>query len=257
MFSEIASFLGDANFPRSIQGKQQGEMILLFQDLFKTYSGLGLSEQSDRPMAIDSLQRRILAALDVKGGFGILDEQLKRGLLRRTLLWCRDRGLPSLDRIQFPPDRVTAVPPTWSWMACSGAIDYISPPFGEVIWDPKGDLHSPWSQGDLATLEYTDTNGVSRVTLNATAWEYSAGVGEGEIILDCPKKSLSSVTWCIVLGREHGRAEPLVKKHYVLVVAASGNKQPNGKTICERVGAGWLLGRCIRDSKPSFLVSVS
>lgn len=93
------------------------------------------------------------------------------------------------------------------------------------------------------------------MTLNATAWEYSAG--EGEIILDCPGKSVSTGTWCIVLGREHGRAQPTVKKHYVLIVAASGDKNVDGKTIYERVGAGWLLGRCINDSGLGLLVSVS
>lgn len=206
MSSEIASFLGDANFPRSIQEKYQGEKILMFQDLFRTYSRLGLSKPSDRPVAIDSLQRRILAALNVKGDFGILDEQLERGLLRRTLLWCRDRRSPSLDRIAFSPDSVTSVPPTWSWMVCSGPIDYINPPFGEMIWDPKGDLQSPWSQGALATSGYTDANGVSRMALDATAWKYSAEDGEGDIIIDYPGKSVSTDTWCIVLGREHGRA---------------------------------------------------
>lgn len=258
VFSEIASFLGDANFPHSIQGKHQGEKILLYQDLFKTYSRLGLSVPSDRPMAIDSLQRRILAALNVKGGFGILDEQLRRGLLRRTLLWCRDRGLPSLDRIPFPPDRVTAVPPTWSWMVCSGAIDYINPPFGEMLWDTKGGLHSPWSQGALATSGYTDTNGVSRMTLNATAWEYSAEDGEGEIILDYPgKSSVSTGTRCIVLGRENGMARSTVKKHYVLIVAAGGDKDMDGETVYERIGAGWLLGKCISDTEPGLLVTVA
>lgn len=224
---------------------------MLYQNLFSTYSRLGLSVPSDRPVAIDSLQRRILAALNVKGGFGIFDGQHELGQLRRTLLWCRDRGSSTkFDRIAFPPDRVASVPPTWSWMAHSGVICYINVPFGEIVWDTRGDLHSPWSENVQGTPEYTGTHGVSRPTLRATAWEYSTQDEEGVIIPDYPETFESTATWCIVLGKEYGRASPSVKKHYVLIVAARDRKPTDKGAVFERVGAGWLLGRCINDSDP-------
>lgn len=232
-------------------------------------------------MAIDSLQRRILAALSADGGFGVFDEGNQCGLLRRTLLWCRGRDGPELKRIEFDTNRVTAVPPSWSWMAWSGAIDYISPPFGEVKWDPNGDLHSPWSRGALATSAYTDTKSISTMVLNATAWKYSTEEGKGDIILDnacrgepadgkptdaepaagetAHGKPIPSKTLCIVLGKEHGRAKWSLKKHYVLIVKKRGQKAKDGREVCERIGAGWLRGECIGigGPEPGLLVSVS
>ena len=62
--------------------------------------------------------------MEVRGGFGILDEGEMRGLLRRSLLWCRgpDSLTPKLSRIKFSADSVPV--PSWSWMAYTGGKDY-------------------------------------------------------------------------------------------------------------------------------------
>jgi hypothetical protein len=62
----------------------------------------------------------------VKGGFGILYEDKTQGTLLRSLLWYRggDPNTSSLTRIEFPDDRVGV--PSWSWMAYTGEIDYLS-----------------------------------------------------------------------------------------------------------------------------------
>lgn len=244
-----ASFLGDANFPKSIQGVDQGGKILRYQDLFKKYSHLDLSEPADRPIAINSLQTRILTALGCKGDFGIFDEGFKggnsNGLLRRSLLWCRDEGTTNkMSPITFQSGRGTSVPPSWSWMAYTGHIEYISPPFGGMKWEQ---LKSPWS-GEVIGI-YTERQGDS-VVLLAKAREYDTGKGKAVLIFDSPGGSDQYPTRCVVLGRERGeRAAPKEKRHYVLIVKNKHGGDRHGEQLCERVGAGWMLGKCIAEEE--------
>jgi len=46
----------------------QGEKIIGLQNLFKTYSSLGFTKVSDRPVAVDGIQNRLLKAFDIQGG---------------------------------------------------------------------------------------------------------------------------------------------------------------------------------------------
>jgi len=63
----------------------KGAKILGYQDLYKMYSGLGLTLATDRPWAINGLQERIIAALGVQGGFGVFFEDNKDGRRRGNL----------------------------------------------------------------------------------------------------------------------------------------------------------------------------
>ncbi|KAK3987698.1 hypothetical protein QBC44DRAFT_360636 [Cladorrhinum sp. PSN332] len=147
MTSARAAFLGDPKFPDILMNAKQAERILRYQDLFKEYSRLSLTNSCDRPTAIDGLQSRIFRALGVKGGFGILDEGYKGpshlGHLRRSLLWCRAPSTAELTRINFKEayGGISRVP-SWSWMAYTGGIDYIVPAFNRTDWV---ELRSPWS----------------------------------------------------------------------------------------------------------------
>ncbi|KAK3350274.1 heterokaryon incompatibility protein-domain-containing protein, partial [Lasiosphaeria hispida] len=151
MRNDLAAFLGDPSFPRLIETAKQGERIIHYQNLYKRYARLGLTNDYDRPMAIDGLQHRILGALKSQGGFGVFDEGTKKkGLLRRSLLWHRANETPQLKRIVFPKDRTISVVPSWSWMAYTGAIEYEQLEFGGVEWE---ELQSPWSGGDEVLTE--------------------------------------------------------------------------------------------------------
>ncbi|KAK4033138.1 hypothetical protein C8A01DRAFT_50215 [Parachaetomium inaequale] len=217
----------------------QAERILRCQDLFKRYSRLALTNSFDRPLAIDGLQARILAALDSKGGFGVLDEGArKKGLLRRSLLWCRDAETARLERIVFPPDRAISVVPSWSWMAYTGGIDYISPEFDQVEW---AEMQSPWSGADEPVPSALRRGNIPLV---AKAWEYDARgakEGEGMLIFDTPGQSQQSETLCVVLGCQKGSTQ----KNYLMLVQPTAVRDQSGTTIYERIGAGYLPAKCL------------
>jgi hypothetical protein len=262
--SDLAAFLGDPRFPNIIMHVKQGEKITHYQNLYKQYSRLSLTNPFDRPMAINGLQDRILSALGTKGGFGVFDEGQKMGLLRRSLLWYRSDKTPRLDRITFPPDRAISIVPSWSWMAYTGGIDYISPTFGGTAWVA---LRSPWSTTFAGSLP-AQVQG-SKIALVAEAREFSSPTAReraGECLLqfDTPGQSEQQVaTLCVVLGRQKslrgaqgmpamlGQAndkDHLV--HYLLLVRPTSKADHEGSTIYERVGAGYLPGRCILASGP-------
>ncbi|KAK9778550.1 putative Protein kinase domain-containing protein [Seiridium cardinale] len=256
--NELAAFLGDPNFSQIIERADRGEKILRYQDLYKRYSLLGLSQDSDRPLAIGSLQDRIQAGLGADGGYGVFDEGSKSGnragLLRRSLLWRRDGDTSGMARIAFPRDRAV---PSWSWMAHTGGIDYISPPFGGVDWEK---LKSPWSSNlDGSDLGIQTDMLSNEIALVAEARGYNPEAalhGEGEIILDRPGGSQPSSTKCIVLGIKKGLPELKLKDrmHYLLVVTATKSSGTTGIAIHERVGAGYLPGKCIESKRDLVMI---
>ncbi|CAO2649036.1 Nn.00g099850.m01.CDS01 [Neocucurbitaria sp. VM-36] len=253
MRNKLAAFLGDPDFPHILSDATQGEKILRYQKLYCEYSRLGLSKPYDRPTAIDGLQQRLLRTMRVRGGFGIFDEGVTRGLLRRSLLWRRGIETPSLSRIHFPPESVVAVVPSWSWMAYTGGIDYLQPDFGSFEWE---DLQSPWSTQAPNNVSNTDPR-TANITLNAKAREFDLGAavqGEGELIFDNPGGSSQPKTLCVVLGKAKGSPSLETQRHYVLVVVMTGNRDRNGERMYERVGTGYLPGKCISPS--GFSVSI-
>ena len=80
---------------------------MLYRDLYESYSKLELSYSTDRPVAIRGLEKRLLRALDTKGGYGVFDIYLRRGLL-----WQRDQA--SLERIDFSGKKEQELVPSWS-----------------------------------------------------------------------------------------------------------------------------------------------
>ncbi|KAL1799029.1 hypothetical protein ACET3X_003066 [Alternaria dauci] len=243
--NKLAAFLGDPDFPHILYNASQGEKILRYQGLYREYSRLGLSEPYDRPTAIDGLQQRLLRTMRVSGGFGVFDEGVTRGLLRRSLLWRRGIDTPSLSRIHFPPQSVVSAVPSWSWMAYTGGIDYLQPDFGCYEWE---DLQSPWSPKTPTNVSSTDYS-MANIALEATAREYDLGAavqGEGELIFDTPNGSAKPDTVCVVLGKAKGSPSPELQRHYILIIAAQRGRA--GSKIYERVGTGYLPGKCISPS---------
>ncbi|KAH7233691.1 hypothetical protein BKA59DRAFT_549900 [Fusarium tricinctum] len=238
MTNQRAAFLGDPNFPRLMIKADKGAKILGYQDLYKSYSGLGLSIATDRPWAINSLQQRIITALKVQGGFGVFYEDSesgrRRGLLRRSLLWHRANKSDSLSRIQFSPNRDGTRVPTWSWMAYTGTIDYIPAEFGGTEWEV---IHTQWDSGPNRTDE-----GV----LVAQARDYIAGSKDSLLVFDSILGSGQGLSKCVILGRQKGNQPDREKVHYVLLVQP--RPLSNQGHIYERVGVGTLPGSDIKQN---------
>ncbi|KAK0713433.1 heterokaryon incompatibility protein-domain-containing protein [Lasiosphaeria miniovina] len=133
---KLASFLGNPHFPSKLSSNltDRGEKIRFYEDIYKRYSRLDLSRITDRAVAIAGLERRMLTDLNARGGFGIFDDG--RSLLPRTLLWRRGEGDAAAANRR-------ARPPSWSWAAYDGVIDFLTLPLGEVDWR-EDQIYSPW-----------------------------------------------------------------------------------------------------------------
>lgn len=239
----------------------RGEKILYYQRLYMDYSRLLLTRPTDRPSAIAGLQERVLAALGASGDYGVFDEERQkqhlsppgrgRGLLRRSLLWCRGQKTESMQRIEFETDSQV---PSWSWMAVTGGIDYIEPKFGDVDWET---LESPWSPGN---------NNDNRV-LVAQSYEFvkpsDDDKGWYNIVLDRPSDSLGRTSRCVVMGRDRIQSSSpaqtgmatgrnTAKRNiFVLVVTQTEIPDGEGGKFFQRVGAGSLSEKYVFFSKSS------
>jgi hypothetical protein len=183
--------------------------------------------------------------MQVEGGFGILEDAKFKGTLRRSLLWHRGSDTPSLNRIK----NVKA--PSWSWMAYSGGedmngkryaggIDYFMPDFAGNEWE---DIQSPWS---IPKKTGPDN------TITANGWEYDIAV-DGvmsdpeicNIIYDVPAEEGKQKTRCVVVGIQDGDEQRRERKHYVVVIRATEEPDGEGSVLYERVGAGFMPGKCM------------
>ncbi|KAI1322755.1 hypothetical protein F5Y16DRAFT_404159 [Xylariaceae sp. FL0255] len=254
----LAAFLGDPGFPQIIMSASQGEKILRFQNLYKTYSSLGFTNPSDRAVAMSGIQSRLLKAFGTLGGYGIFDEDKRAsrgGLLRRSLLWHRpdDKKLVS---IQFPTHSGLTGVPSWSWMAFMGEIDYLKPEFGQIDWL---DIVSPWSSRksmhspsgplsltkDLKDLHHSNNttaliSGMVRDIIRRDDENFI-----GKLYFDIPSQTSVDHVRCMVLGIAKGERLDEQRKHFVLLVQSDAsrgdNDSPDG--LYHRVGAGYLVGK--------------
>jgi hypothetical protein len=213
----------------------KGEKIIRFQNLYKTYSSLGLTNPFDRPIAVDGLENRLLKAFGARGGFGVFDAEL-----RRSLLWYRPVG-KVLTRINYPSSGTALVPPSWSWMAYIGEIDYLAPEFGKVDWK---ELRSPWSlsRGGDVSAKKADTalrGEVQTIKLDITDEK------NGHLYFDSLEAVDTSAVQCMVLGVEQGKQPLSSKIHYFILVAPTISLESDGSKAYERIGAGYLPGRYI------------
>ena len=159
----------------------------VFQAVFERYSRLELTYDYDRPSAIAGLERRLAEEMASQVAFGVFANR-DFGCLHRSLLWRRSDG-SRLEWIKNPHVRV----PTWSWMAYTGAIDYLNPPSTGVEWDR-----------DIA-LE-TTTAGPAKLTAELTApiTAFAAEMTRNPslLIMDTWTTVDFRSLKCVVVGRE-------------------------------------------------------
>ncbi|KAG4432452.1 hypothetical protein IFR05_012067 [Cadophora sp. M221] len=243
--NQLVSFLGDPNFPSKIVSEKsdRGERIRLYEDFYRQYSRLEFTRWSDRPIAIAGLQKRVLRDLDVRGGFGVFDDN--RSFLQRSLLWKKDKDDSVLERIKLESGAPIAVP-SWSWMGYKNPIEYLDLPLGGVDWTPD-EIVSPWATMRV-TSKPVEENTVAPLKATARTFTFGKSTDVGfDISYDAAKptaveeKSLR----CVVLGRDRTRFPRDDTTHYVLVLKPVTSATGDKESIYERAGAGSMSGRFI------------
>ncbi|KAI0107272.1 hypothetical protein GGR51DRAFT_571210 [Nemania sp. FL0031] len=241
MKNRKASFLGDADFPRSVDQFSKGLRIQIFQDLYARYSKLALSYSSDRPIAIRGLESRLINRFGTSGGVGIFEVYL-----HRSLLWHRaGHSLKSITDFRDHPV------PSWSWMAYDGAISYLTIPFGEVVW--SRDIISPFSKGacrnDTTREDSVDRKHIATppLELEAPIWNL-LDTKSGERIMDNQDRTFERPVQCVILG--HRKMEPISDTQRYWVLLVHSKVIANKAAIYERVGVGILQKRDIAFGSP-------
>lgn len=212
------------------------------------YSRLAFTRQSDRPVAIAGLEKRLIQSFSVHGGLGVFDDD-GLGMFRRSLLWHSGEGENSLQKIDFGASPL----PTWSWMAHSGGIDYLDPPFGQIEWEAN-DISSPWSPN--AVGEWYSSDEARVLELNAVARDFDRTAAEShtdaKILYDVPNKT----DWngmgvkCVVLGKSastgSSNRQLENQRHWILIVLVTAAQVASNSQICRRLGVGYVPRKCIK-----------
>lgn len=232
----------------------RGGKIMLYQDLYTRYSRLQFSHNSDRPIAIAGLEKRLIHSHNIRGGFGVLDDE-NHGLLRRSLSWRRADSQVGLEKIDFSGviglSATVPKPPTWSWMAYNGAIEYMDLPFDQVDWE-KQDIVSPWSTSPLETWSYSGDSSNFPLGLKVLARQFDGGkaadiLEDATIVLDVPQVDNLALE-CVILGSlkspDHRSRDERI--HFVLLVTIEEPQgHHRGLRIYNRAGVGSMPGRLI------------
>jgi hypothetical protein len=205
-----------------------------------TYSRLGFTKQEDRPVAISGLEKRLVRTFDTKGGYGIFESYLAR-----ALLWRRPDST-ALTRIIYHPDRQV---PSWSWMAYSGGIDYVSIDFEAADW--TNDVWSPFQTGSREDKQYwnSDENS-SAAELKAMARRLRISEVEflRRVSFDQPLKVEVDELRCVVIGREKKKQQMVTEStHWTLILRPLHLHLQY--PVYERVGVGYLLSANISEEK--------
>ncbi|KAL0934808.1 heterokaryon incompatibility protein [Colletotrichum truncatum] len=129
-----ASFLGDANFPKSALAYYRDGRQVLIQDLYERYSSLAFTKPSDRSVAILGLQNRLERALQIPAAYGFFKDYFARGLL-----WKRGQ---EGDMIPIQQQKSNQ-PPSWSWFSKEGVIEYLNLGFKQIDW-ATDDFENPF-----------------------------------------------------------------------------------------------------------------
>lgn len=228
--SPRVEILGSSDFPKDLLARKQNlDPVVIFQDLYRTYSRLDLIFLVDRPRAIAGLERRLAGALKTNACYGVFEKYLNR-----SLLWRRGNQ-KGLRKISFP---LGAQVPTWSWMAYQGEIDYVDVPSG-IYGGSSIELYNVepmQSESDSGLNEYP------RHALAAGAWDYDMHKIT-EVMYDDPQYTETKHQKCVIIGHSPAWKEP--QAHYLLLVARS-----NRKEVWERLGVALAEGTDVFSNGP-------
>lgn len=243
-FSSIVGFIGDPNFPsRGQESASKGTKIVYFQEIFKEYSKLNFTNDTDKPIAIAGLESRLQRAYNCAGPFGIFGNREMKSFYHRSLLWRRESDTTRLRRIDFSSSHSPISVPSWSWMAYKGPIDYLAVEFDKVTWSDHKRLSPPFVSNESAlTGTHTDMLPARQFAIRAETFAYNELGREKDasvIHLDLKLVLIQRKYRCVVVGVTRSSLPEQKKMHYVLIVTHKGNSKDR---IFERVGVACMLG---------------
>ena len=211
-------------------GKSKGAQIHLFISLYVDSCRLEFSRDTDKPFAISGLEQRLTRQLSDVSGAGIFGQH--KG---RLLLWRRSKTEEQLKRIKFEMSSLKPhKPPSWSFMAYKGAIEYIKVPGKIVNWADlnlrlTGTAETSWLYADQPLIFY------------ASALSFDIDVAtdrKHEITFDDPNENTDGHR-CVVLGTTTNG-----ESYYILVVRPrqreASARCESGRKSYERAGAGYI-----------------
>ncbi|GAB1311930.1 hypothetical protein MFIFM68171_02140 [Madurella fahalii] len=215
-------FILDPAFPNRLTSSWFELTADFVQFLFKKYSVSDLTVPTDRDIAIYSLVERIGQVLKTEVRYGIFD--CFRGCL---LLWKRTQENKTA-RISYR-DRTV---PSWSWMAYSGGIDFITDMRQDLIVPRRIDL-SFIDNGKALDVKVRHFGGNCRMEQKGEEHAIFDGTEEvGSCWFDVA--GWIEFKHCVVVGVDrYDKEEGARKTYYVLVV---GKKDGSGRY--ERLGVG-------------------
>lgn len=243
--SRKASFLGDSNFPQSVDPYVKGMKIELYQDLYERYSKLALSFPADRPIAIKGLETRLIKTFGTTGSYGVFELYL-----HRCLLWQRaEATLKHIDSFH------STMVPSWSWMAYEGAIRYVDVPYGRVSW--RKDIVSPFARvkelDETAELVPEGSKAIMDLEIEAPAWDF-VRLEEQEIVWDEPDRNISRPPKCVIIGESKHPSPVDNRMCWVLIIALLHSV--SGFEVWERVGVGHFRRQYIGMDGPVTIVRI-
>jgi hypothetical protein len=238
--------------------RSRAAQVELFQSLFADYSNFGLTEVTDRPIAIDSLAMALAKAFNTNVRYGIFERYL-----HKSLLWQRSQDIP-MRRIFYAAGEA---PPSWSWMAYHGHIEYSK--IQDVEWDRSVQFVrnvASCLENDSNVLEarvrrLQDCEIKSEGTKHIIRDQNDNEVGHlcfdiqldhvirvqknnevGYLCYDTQPGKAPIEVRCAIMGRET-RGKDGKRKYYVLLVTECVTQPESGKF--ERLGMGWIQQRFI------------
>ncbi|KAK3373471.1 heterokaryon incompatibility protein-domain-containing protein [Lasiosphaeria ovina] len=215
-------FILDPIFPRRLTKSGSLRTADFVQFLLKKYSASHLTFETDRDVAIDSLVERMAQVLQTEVRYGIFD-----CFLSALLLWKRSQE-DKTPRISYG-DRTV---PSWSWMAYSGGIDFLSDKTQDLLVPRRVDLGFT-DDGKALDVKVRRFGENFRVEQKGKGHVAVNGTDEvGPIWFDVADRI--EFKHCVVVGMDkRDRKENAQKTYYVLVV----RKKEDGVAY-ERLGVG-------------------
>ncbi|CAP71746.1 uncharacterized protein PODANS_6_6980 [Podospora anserina S mat+] len=229
-------FILDPHFLDRLWRSGYYRTIEFIQFLFQKYSTSGLTDETDRVIAIHSLVERMEKVVQSKAKYGIF-----RFCLGSLLLWKRTEEQKPL--IKYDDDQV----PSWSWMAYSGGIEF--------ILDPNPSFRVP----RFEDLDFADDRSVLNVKVRNFGGSCRMGQNEEKYVILDGEEEVGSLWFdiadqirfedcnCVIVGaldaemKDH-KVEDARKGYYMIIV-----QKEDGDRGYKRVGVGIVRAQYVSE----------
>ncbi|KAF1960095.1 HET-domain-containing protein [Byssothecium circinans] len=217
-------FILDPHFPSRLNKSGFFRTVDFVQFLFKKYATSGLTFETDRNIAIYSLLERMAQALQTKVRYGIFRCFLGSLLLRKRTHENKTAPIPNQGR---------AVP-SWSWMAYSGGIDFISGAMRDLKVPRFKDLDFA-NDGQALNVKLRQLNGNFRMGQEGGGYAIVDETGKvGSLWFDVADQIQLEHCSCVVVSIDSDdEKKGLEKTYHILIV-----REKAGGGGYERVGVG-------------------